>query len=439
MSQIHYTANPNNTPFGLANVNAPGSPYAAAYSRGVTTHLELPVDPKIFDAQPKQFLDLQYLMSYGAIDVPGDEDIWDEQVWSRRPIVVRTTFAGTVASAGNTVTGSIPITAASLERVFVRQKLNYVGSDGVRTQCIVQAITSTGGSEAITVRSMNGAALAPLATGQLLTNGMTVGSDGGQKFSSPSRIATVQRSNLLEKIGPESKIWNEIERKKWKNMQRNDYMQRDMADMLHQLKVSICQRIWFGEYGESINDFADEALITKFTEGIVPAITNNGGSVLSSTMATIWDDFMDAAYATNFMATSNHRIVFGTPETLGRINWKLKGELIRFRPEDTAFDVDFQRWVVPGGMTFDLVPCQIWNDPASFPEDYPNKLVVTQAENIKLVGMKGIPMILQDLVTQSRNNISPSEIYDFERYFCQGFVGTRTVNAAANFIIDITA
>ena len=49
----------------------------------------------------------------------------------------------------------------------------------------------------------------------------------------------------------------------------------------------------------------------------------------------------------------------------------------------------------------------------------------------------GIPMIKQDLVSQSRTNITPMEIYDFERYLCEGFVGTRTQNAAANVVLDI--
>lgn len=434
MSQITYAENVNNAPFGLANSNAPGSPYAAAYSRGVTSHLRLPVSPKIFNAQPTQFLDLQYLMSFGSMenDNPGDEIIWHEQVWSRNPITVRTTFAG-VAAGPATVTGTIDVTDSALNHIFPRQKINYRGSDGVMTQAIVMSVVTTAGSGSITVRSMSGRPLAPIAAGSLITNGMTVGSDGGQAFSRPTRIQTVQRTNLMEKIGPEQKYWNTIERTKWKNSQVTSYMEADMLDNLTQLKTSLSQRIWFGEYGESLNDQGE---ITKFTQGIVPAIEQNGGAVINSTMSTVWDDLQDAIFATNFMSTTNHRVVYGPPEILFALNLKQKAEFVRYGSGDRIWDMDFEEWRF-GGQRLTLVPCQIWNNAASFPEEYSRKLVVLQKENTKVVGMRGIPMMKQDLVTQSRTNITPIEIYDFERYLCEGFVGTKTQNAAGNFVINI--
>lgn len=132
MSMVSYTENVNNAPYGLANTNAPGSPYAAAYNRGVTTHLSLPVDPIIFDAQPQQFLDLQYLMAFASEEVPGDEAIWHENVWSRNPIVTAANFTGVTANpAPATVTGSITISANSVPYVFVGQKLTYIDDNGV--------------------------------------------------------------------------------------------------------------------------------------------------------------------------------------------------------------------------------------------------------------------------------------------------------------------
>ena len=435
MSQFTYGENVNNAPFGLANSNAPGSPYAAAYSRGVTSHLRLPVAPEIFNAQPTQFLDLQYLMSFGSMDNdnPGDEIIWEEQVWSRNPLTVRTNFAGVAASAGNTVTGNITVTDAAINHIFARQKINYRGSDGVNTQAIVTAIDQTPGAAFITVRSMNSRPLAPIAAGSLITNGMTVGSDGGSAFSSPTRIQTVRRTNLMEKIGPEQKYWNTIERTKWKNSQQTNYMEADMLDNLTQLKVSLAQRVWFGEYGESENAGGE---ITKFTQGIVPAIETNGGAVLSSTMSTVWDDLVDAIFATNFMSNSNERVVFATPEMLYALNAKQKGEYVRYTPESKTWDMGFETWRF-GGQSVTLVPCQIWGNAASFPTEFAKKIVVLQKQNVKVVGMRGIPMMRQDLITQDRYNITPSAIYDFERYLCEGFVGTKTQNAASSVIINV--
>ncbi|HNR56614.1 MAG TPA: hypothetical protein PKJ19_15720, partial [Flavobacteriales bacterium] len=353
MSQRSYVENVNNSPYGLANTNAPGSPYAAAYSRGVTNHLMLPVDPIIFDAEPQQFLDLQYLMAFASKEVPGDELIWHEDVWSRSPIVTRASFAGVAATPGTNVTGAIPITAASLPFVFPGQQLYYRGTNDVYASVVVVSVTSTGGSEAITVRSQTGQPIPPITTvGTAITNGMTFGADGQSTFTQPTRLQTVQRTNLIEKIGPEEKIWNHLERIKWRNQSQTNFIERDMKAMLTQLKVSLCQRIWIGKYGENLGL---ESAIGKNTEGIVPAIQNNGGATLNSTMSTVWDDLTTGIFATNFGPVSNERVVFGTPEMLHAMNVKQKAEFVRYGSGDKVFDLDFETWRF-GGQTLTLVP-----------------------------------------------------------------------------------
>lgn len=435
MSMNTYVENVNNSPYGLQNTNAPGSPYAAAFNRGVTNHLYLPVDPIIFDASPKQFLDLQYLMAFASKDVPGDELIWHEDVWSRSPIVTRAAFAGVAASPGVSVTGNIPITAATLNFVFPGQQLYYRGSDGVFTQCVVVSVDSTGGAELINVRSQVGRPLAPIATvGSYLTNGMTLGGDGQTTFTQPSRLQTVQRTNLIEKIGPEEKIWNHLERIKFKNQSQTNFMERDMMQLLRQLKVSLCQRIWIGQYGENTTL---QGSIAKNTEGIVPAIQNNGGATLNSTMSTVWDDITTGIFATNFGPVSNERVIFGTPEMLHALNVKQKAEFVRYSAGDKVFDLDFETWKF-GGQTVTLVPTQIWNDPASFPEEYQRRLVVLQKESVSIASMRGVPMMSQEVkVSQSRSNINPIEVYDFERFIVQGMVGTEMKNAAQSFLVDV--
>lgn len=429
-----YAENVNNLPYGLANTNAPGSPYAAAFSRGVTNHLYLPVDPIIFDAQPQQFLDLQYLMAFASEDQPGDEIIWQENVWSRSAIVTRAAFAGTAASPGVAVAGAIPITAATIPFVYPSQVIYYRGSDGVFTQAIVVTVDATGGAELINVRSLIGKALAPLAVvGSRITNGMTGGSDGQSTFAQPTRTQTIQRTNLIEVVGPEEAIWNHKERIKWKNQSQTNFMETDMKNRLTQLKVSLCQRIWMGQYGEGT--LSDNS-IAKFTEGIVPAIQNNGGATLNSTMSTVWDDISTGVFQTNFGAQTNERVVFGTPEMLHSINLRQKANFVRYTPNDSTYNNDFEQWKF-GGQILTLVPTQIWGDAASFPAEYARRLVVLQKQNVKLCTMRGVPMMEQDMTTQSRTNITPSEIYDFERYYCQGMVGTKTANAASSFIVDV--
>lgn len=431
MSQLTYLENTNNLPFGLANTNAPGSPYAAAYNRGVTNHLYLPVDPIIFDAQPQQFLDLQYLMAFASKEMPGDECIWQENVWSRSPVVTDAIFNGTAASPGTEVTDTIVVTANSVQFVYPGQQLYYRGSDGVFTQCVVVSITGTN----MVVSSQTGQPLAPLDSGASITNGMTLGSDGQSTFAQPTRLQTVQRTNLIEKIGPEQKLWNHLERIKFKNQAQTNYMEQDMRTMLTQLKVSVCQRIWIGKYGQNVTPVGGG--IAKNTEGFVPAIQNNGGATLNSTMSTVWDDITTGIFATNFGPVSNERVIFGTPEMLYALNMKQKAEFVRYASGDKVFDLDFETWKF-GGQTITLVPTQIWGDPASFPEEYSRRLVVMQKQNASLVTMRGVPMMRQEVkVSQSRNNTTPFEIYDFERYTVEAMVGTELKNASASFIVDV--
>jgi len=440
MSLQSYTPNVNNAPFGLANTNAPGSPYAAAFGRGTTSHLNLPVDPVIFDAQPQQFLDLQFLMAFATEEAPGDEIIWMENVWSRSPIVTAGAITGAAATPGSPVTDTVVVTADALNYVYVGQKLHYTDDSGAPNQVIVSNVNT--GTATITLRSMVGQPIgAVAATGVNLTNGMTAGGDGFSTFANPVRTNTIRRTNLIEKVGPEQMIWNRLERLKWKNLAQTNFMEVDMRNLLTQLKVSMCQRIWLGQYGEGLVSYsnAGETAIAKFTEGIIPAIINNGGAVLNSTMSTVWDDMTTGIFQTNFGPATNERVIFGTPEMLHALNLKQKAEFVRYSggTADRIWDLDFEEWRF-GGQKLILVPVQIWNDPASFPADFARKLVVLQKSSVKLVTMRGVAMISQDAkVSQSRTNTTPFEIYDFERYTVEGMVGTKVMNAAQNFVIQI--
>jgi len=432
MSLNSYAENINNAPYGLQNTNAPGSPYAVAYSRGVTNHLSLPVDPIIFDAQPQQFLDLQFLMAFASSEVAGDEVIWQENVWSRSPITLAANFTVVAASPGVTVTGTITYAAASESFIYPGQKLHYTATNGTQVQCVVDSV-NTGANTAV-IRSMVGVGLAAVASGANFTDGRTLGGDGQSTFVQPVRTQTVQRTNLLEKIGPEQTLWNHLERIKWKNLQQTNFMETDMKNLLTQLKVTMCQRIWFGQYGETLTL---GGAIAKTTEGIVPAIQNNGGATIQSTMSTVWDDLTTGIFQTNFGPNNNQRVVFGTPEMLHALNLKQKAEFIRYSSGDKVFDLDFEVWKI-GGQTLTLVPVQIWGDIASFPEIFSRRLVVLQQNTVKLVTMRGVPMIQQGVkVSQSRNNITPFEIYDFERYTVEGFIGVQMQGAAFSFVIDV--
>jgi hypothetical protein len=442
MSLQSYLQNTNNAPFGLANTNAPGSPYAAAYNRGTTSHLTLPVKPTIFDAQPQQFLDLQYLMAFATEEFPGDEVIWHENVWSRSPIV--TTAAIVVTPASPYSTAATTITADSINYCYVGQLLYYIDDNGVANQAIVTAVNT--GTGVIALESLSGVTLGAIAgTGVNLTNGMTAGGDGFSTFAPPVRTKTVRRTNLIELIGPEQQIWNRRERLKFRNQSQTNFMETDMRNLLTQLKTSVCQRIWMGAYGEgrarTVNNAGTtaETAIAKFTEGIVPSIINNGGAQISSTMSTVWDDMTDGIFATNFGAINNERVIFGTPEMLHALNLKQKAEFVRYGGggADRVWDLDFEEWRF-AGQRITLVPTQIWNDQASFTEDFSRKLVILQKGNVKLTGMRGEAMISQTAkVSQSRSNVDPVEIYDFERYLVQGSVGTMVQNAAANFVINV--
>lgn len=426
-----YTESVNNGNFGLQNTNAPGSPYALAYSRGVTTHLSLPVDPKIFDAAPQQFLDLQFLMAFMSEQGPSDECIWHENPWGRAALQFNANFAGVAASPGTEVTGTITLTDATDEFAYPSQKITY-GTTPNQTQATVVSVDT--GAHTAVIRSMTGVALGAATSGDYITNGMTAGGDGGQFFPAPTRIQTIQRSNLVELIGPEQAFWNERERKKFKAMQQTDFMDTDVRERLRQLKVSICQRVWFGQYAQTV--LATDGRIAKMTAGIVPSIINGGGAQLNATMSTAWDVIRTGMFQTNYGAIDNRRVIFGTPEMLDALNLKAKAELIRYTPESQTYDMGFERWRF-GGMEVTLVPTQIWGDVASFPTEFQRRLVVLQQENVKLYSPTWEPMIQQNLVTQSRYNTTPAEIYDYERYFCQAAVGVKVMNPPSSYIVDI--
>jgi len=426
MPEITYPQNAPNLPFGSANANPFGSPYALAFARSQTGLLKLTVDPKIFNAQPTQFLDLQYLFAFGTDTELSQVATWYENLWNRRSVTVRAPFAGTAAVPGTRVTGVIPISAASLTNVYVDQVIYYRGSS-----VNVTAVTTTGGSESITVQSRTGQAIPPVATGDRLTDGRTVGASGGESFSSPTRAQMLKRYNMAEKIGPESIIFDHDERILWENTGQTDYMTHLMADHLTMTKTSLAQRVWFSPGGEMVKA---DGTIAKITEGIGPQIENNGGAVLNSTPSTIWADMKDALLATNFMSTDSERVLFAPPEIIDMMNVAKKSEQLRYSPNDKVFDEGFEKWIV-AGMTITLVPTQIWSNVASFPPEWGKRAVILPKQNVRLFNVKGLPMFTQRGYPDRQS--TPAAIFDYKRYTVEGRVGTKVRNAGAGIILQL--
>lgn len=426
MATTTYVPGTQNAPFGLENTNAYGSPYAAAFSAAENYNLKLPVDPVIFAAEPQQFMDLQVLMAFATEEKLGDEVIYIEKVWGRVPLTAR---AGVAAPGGADLPQVVPINDLSISHVAPNTKVRYPGG----ATGIVQSVVTTPGAGTMTVLPLAGETLPLVTTGDLFVNGWTAGADGQAYFPSAKRMETITRTNVMEKIGPEAVHWDHLERIKWKNLEQTDYMAKQVQDVMHQLKVSICQRIWFGDYGKGT---LSQGEVGKFMRGIIPSIDLAGGGALTANSANVTDIVMEGVFATDFMSRGGERLMFGTPEMLYKFGLNDKREHVRYEPNDVVSNMNLKEYDYFGHRLV-AVPVQIWNDPASFPVEFRNRLVVIDPSLIKLCYMKGEPMIKQDMVTQSRSNVNPIAIYDYEKYLCRAFLTIKANNMASAFYVDV--
>ena len=393
--------NDSTAKFTNQNLNSVGSGYAQNYGHDISKFIEKVTNKALFDARPKQFTDLVLLNRIPALDERSDEFFFQEAGYQREPL----TATAVVAIVNYPATQTIPVASTDV----ASENIIVVYQDG--TKGTVVGVDKT--NSTVTVSPMVGGSLPAVAVGDLLGNLSTVDHDGSEGFASSFRLQTIERSNYIQLFNMSIR-YGEVELLK---MQKagvtSNHLSMEREEMFNQHRIGLSNALWIGQKGEVITRGNQRA---KTTGGVVTAMQEAGAPKITATSATLVDAFEDAVFSSEYGSYGDVRFAYMTPRKHRELSKAYKEELTRYAPGDTIAMLNLKE-VNIGSSRIVLVPFKRFEDQASFPVNFEDKIFILDHKNIRrrqLYGersgetdglLQGIPKRYRDIWVDSSMGI----------------------------------
>lgn len=359
--------------FNNQNLNSVGSEYAELYGHDVSKMIQKLTNRAIFDAAPQQFMDLKLLNMVEAEQINSDEFFYQEMGYQREPLVA-TAISGAV-SFPTTQT----ISVVSVENISTNTIISYPnGQKGNVTFVDTSLLT-------ITVSPYNGDTLPAVAVDDVLANVSTVDYDGSEGFAQYFRASTIERNNYVQLFNKAIR-YSEVELHKLKNMgTTSNFLEMERNAMFNQHRIDLSNAFWTGQKGEVVTQ---NGTVTKTTGGVFSSMLEAGSPNALATTATLVDAFEDIVLSSEYGDYGQARMAFMTPRMHRMLSLAYKEELTRYAPNDDIALLNLKE-VNLGSSRIVLVPYKRFEDAASFPAAYANRIVILDMKNIKRTQLWG--------------------------------------------------
>ena len=359
--------------FTNQNLNSVGSEYANLYGHDLSLLVQKLTNRAIFDAAPQQFMDLKLLNMVSPEQVNSDEFFFQEMAYQREPLVA-TAVAGGVGYPASQV-----ISVQSVDNIATNTIISYPnGQKGSVTNVDTALLT-------ITVTPYNGDTLPAVAIDDVLANVSSVDHDGSEGFAQYFRASTIERSNYVQLFNKAIR-YSEVELHKLKNQgTTSNFLEMEKAAMFNQHRIDISNAFWMGQKGEVITQNGTPA---KTTGGVYTSMLEAGAPNALATTSTLVDAFEDVILSSEYGDYGTTRMAFMTPRIHRALTLAYKDEHTRYQPNDEIALLNL-REVNLGSSRIVLVPFKRFEDRASFPSSYENKIVVLDMKNIKRTQLWG--------------------------------------------------
>lgn len=392
-SFLTYTGDqPGGAPLGNPQANPQASNYAtdSALSPAETIHLLKSVAREIIMTAPKQYNSLKLLFMKPAETQDMDEFEWTEHDNARAPIVVD----GTVSAVPNGGSGTVTATLT----VADQDSVDAIGLDSrIQVSATQQVVVTAISGLDLTIRSMSGEAIPEILDGSVLPVLGPVAADQQDDLSQFFRLETITRYNYFQLFFRASK-WGRIERQKYLNSGRTDYLQKDLAERIRQLRQDMFVSFWNGQRGEHLLSDGTHA---KTMQGVYPAMVGDSAVELNPTLSDLPQAFEQGAFASNRAEEGATKYVYGTDEMLFQLSKAYKENLVRYTPESMVANLNLKA-IEMGTMRFVMVPCELFKERSLFRPEWSRRLITLDPNMLTPQQMRGIPMFNMDLVNQSR-------------------------------------
>jgi hypothetical protein len=359
--------------FNNQNLNAVGSEYAELYGHDVSKMIQKLTNRAIFDAAPQQFMDLKLLNMVEAEQINSDEFFYQEMGYQREPLVA-TAISGSV-SFPTTQT----ISVVSVENISTNTIISYPnGQKGNVTFVDTSLLT-------ITVSPYNGDTLPAVAVDDVLANVSTVDYDGSEGFAQYFRASTIERNNYVQLFNKAIR-YSEVELHKLKNMgTTSNFLEMERSAMFNQHRIDLSNAFWTGQKGEVVTQ---NGTVAKTTGGVFSSMLEAGSPNALATTATLVDAFEDIVLSSEYGDYGQARMAFMTPRMHRMLSLAYKEELTRYAPNDDIALLNLKE-VNLGSSRIVLVPYKRFEDAASFPASFANRIVILDMKNIKRTQLWG--------------------------------------------------
>lgn len=359
--------------FNNQNLNSVGSEYAELYGHDVSKMIQKLTNRAIFDAAPQQFMDLKLLNMVEAEQINSDEFFYQEMGYQREPLVA-TAVSGSV-SFPTTQT----ISVVSVENISTNTIISYPnGQKGNVTFVDTSLLT-------ITVSPYNGDTLPAVAVDDVLANVSTVDYDGSEGFAQYFRASTIERNNYVQLFNKAIR-YSEVELHKLKNMgTTSNFLEMERSAMFNQHRIDLSNAFWTGQKGEVVTQ---NGTVAKTTGGVFSSMLEAGSPNALATTATLVDAFEDIVLSSEYGDYGQARMAFMTPRMHRMLSLAYKEELTRYAPNDDIALLNLKE-VNLGSSRIVLVPYKRFEDAASFPASFANRIVILDMKNIKRTQLWG--------------------------------------------------
>jgi hypothetical protein len=355
------------------NFNSVGSEYAALYGHDISLLVQKLTNRAIFDAAPQQFMDLKLLNMVAAEQVNSDEFFYQEMGYQREPLLA------TAASAAVSFPTTQVISVASTDNISTNTIISYPnGQKGSVTNVDTSLLQ-------ITVSPYNGDTLPAVLADDVLANVSSVDHDGSDGFAQYFRASTIERNNYIQLFNKAIR-YSEVELHKLKNMgTTSNFLEMERTAMFNQHRIDLSNAFWTGQKGEVITANGTPA---KTTGGVFTSMLEAGSPNALATSATLVDAFEDMVLSSEYGDYGQARMAFMTPRVHRALSLAYKEQLTRYAPNDDIALLNLQE-VNLGSSRIVLVPFKRFEDTASFPGAYANRIVILDMKNIKRTQLWG--------------------------------------------------
>lgn len=413
-----------------ANVNAPGSQYAADYGRQSNTLTYDIVRRIIYDSTPEEYPDLKILMMNEMESIAGDEFIyWEAQIF--RKGVITPVLVSNIAAANEQVIPVVNTGAASVDTLIVHPA----------TEQVANIVNVSTGASTMTIRAMSGETLPALSSGTsyIFGNMSTITADGQSNIvQSQRRTDMIKRTNNVQLFN-RSTSFGVVEMGKYLDGGTTNYIDQNRKDLMDEFKYDYANAYWMGRKGEVILANGTPA---KTMGGIAPSMYASGSYQATVTPANLLEGIRQACLNTLFKKRGYVKFLYIHPTWIDELQKQYKQPLVRYVPETSggknSDTIDLELQMIKFGHTSVVfVPMQRFEPQSgSFPASWYKKGFLLDQSSIKPCFCKYFPEGMGQLQSRMTTNTNLNT-YDTE--YIQGSLSQRHDNPLGGAIINVNA